>query len=135
MARLNAYIHFNGSCREAMEFYRKCLSGKLELQTYAGSFMESQVPPAHKDKILHSRLDADGMVIVADDMMRPGVVTVGNNISLYIQGTSQAEIEPYFSKLAEGGKVVQPLTKAPFGVFGIINDKFGISWILQADRP
>lgn len=135
MAQLNAYIHFNGNCREAMEFYKKCLGGSLELSTFAGSPMESQVPPAMKDKIIHSRLEADGMVIIADDMTRPGMVTVGNNISLCIQSTSMNEIEAYFTKLAEGGKVVQPLTKAFFGVFGVISDKFGISWIFQANKP
>jgi PhnB protein len=134
MTQLNAYIHFNGNCREAMEFYKNCFGGNLQISTFAGSAMESQVPPALKDKIIHSRLEADGMIIIADDMTRPGVVTVGNNISLCLQSTDVKDIEPYFSKLAQGGKVNQPLTKAFFGVFGIINDKFGISWIFQADR-
>ncbi len=39
----------------------------------------------------------------------------------------------YFSKLAEGGKVFQPLAKAFCGVNGVINDKFGINWIFQAE--
>ena len=135
MVQLNAYIHFSGNCREAMEFYKKCLGGNLELSTFAGSPIESQVPAAMKNKIIHSRLEAGNMVIIADDMTSPGIVTVGNNISLCIQGVHLKEIEPYFLKLAEGGKVTQPLTKAFFGVFGIINDKFGISWIFQADNP
>lgn len=135
MPQLNVYIHFNGNCREAMEFYQKCLGGSLNLSTFAGSPLESQVPANMKDKIAHSRLEANGMIIAADDMMRPGVVTVGNNISLLVQSVSLKEIEPYFSRLAEGGKVVQPLTKAFFGTFGIINDKFGISWVFQADKP
>ena len=135
MAQLNPYIHFNGNCREAMEFYRNCLGGDLQLQTFAESAMASQVPPAIKDKIIHSRLEANDMVIIADDMTRPGVVTAGTNISLCIQSSSLKEIEPYFQKMAEGGNVFQPLTKAFFGVFGIIRDKFGISWIFQADNP
>jgi len=135
MVQLNAYIHFSGNCRDAMEFYQKCFGGNLEISTFAGSPMESQVPPAMKEKIIHSRLEAEGMVIIADDMTRPGIVTVGNNISLCIQSNSLKEIEAYFPKLAEGGRVVQPLTEAFFGIFGIINDKFGISWIFQADKP
>jgi PhnB protein len=134
MVQLNAYLHFNGNCREAMEFYKECLGGNLTMSTYAGSPMEWQMPAALKDKIIHSRLETSGMVIIADDMTRPGVVTVGNNISLCIQSKETKEIEPYFSKLAEGGVVNQPLTKAFFGVFGIINDKFGISWIFQAEK-
>lgn len=135
MVQLNAYIHFNGNCRDAMEFYKKCFGGNLEILTFAGSPMESQVPPSVKNKIIHSRLVADGIVIIADDMMRSGVITVGNNISLYVQAANLKEIEIFFTRLAEGGKVTQALTQAFFGMFGIINDKFGISWIFQADSP
>ncbi len=134
MVQLNAYIHFLGNCRDAMEFYQKCFGGELKLSTYAESPMASQVPSALQGQIIHSRLESKGMVIIADDMVRPGVVTIGNNISLCLQSMSVKEIEAYFSKLAEGGEVTQPLTKAFFGVFGIINDKFGISWIFQADK-
>ncbi len=135
MIQLNAYIHFvDGNCREAMEFYQKCLGGKLTLSTFGESPMASQVPQNMKDLVIHSRLEANGMTIVADDTTRPGVVTVGNNISLYIHGTDLKEIEPYFNKLSEGAKTVQPLTKSFFGVFGIINDKFGISWVIQAEK-
>ena len=56
MTQLNAYIHFNGNCREAMEFYKNCFGGNLQISTFAGSPMESQVPPALKDKIIqHGR--------------------------------------------------------------------------------
>jgi PhnB protein len=133
MVNLHVYIHFSGDCRAAMEFYKNCFGGNLTLSTFAGSPMESQVPANMKDKIIHSRLESGNIIIVADDMTHPGVVTAGNNVSLYIQGSSQPEIESYFSKLAEGAKSVQPLTKAFFGTFGIINDKFGISWIFQTD--
>jgi PhnB protein len=132
MVKLDLCIHFNGNCREAMDFYHRCLGGNLQLLTFAQSPMVSQVPESMRDKIIHSRLEADGMVIDADDVNRTGGIT--HNISLYMQGSSSKEIEPSFSKLAEGGKIVRPLTQAFFGNFGMINDKFGISWMFRADN-
>jgi len=32
MAHLNPYLSFDNQCREAMNFYKDCLGGTLELQ-------------------------------------------------------------------------------------------------------
>ena len=39
MAQLNAYLRFNGKCREAMTFYQACLGGELTIQTVGESPM------------------------------------------------------------------------------------------------
>jgi PhnB protein len=31
MTEINPYLNFNGSCREAMNFYKECLGGELTL--------------------------------------------------------------------------------------------------------
>jgi PhnB protein len=56
MTQINAYVGFNGKCREAMTFYKECLDGELTLQTFGGSPMEAQCPAGLKDQILHSSL-------------------------------------------------------------------------------
>jgi PhnB protein len=135
MKQLSVYLHFNGNCREAMEFYKKCLGGELNLHTFAGSPMEAQAPPSEREKVLHAILETDGMVLVADDMLESRQVTFGDNFSLYVSAASMKEIQAQFNKLAEGGKVTQPITKAPFGYFGVLLDKFGISWIFRSEKP
>ncbi len=109
VARLNPYLKFNGNCREAMEFYRKCLGGELKILTVGESPMASKMPSEMKNKVMHSMLEKDGMIIMAADMMVPGEVIKGNDISLSIIGKSQGEIETYFSKLSEGGSLIHPL--------------------------
>jgi uncharacterized glyoxalase superfamily protein PhnB len=37
MAKINAYLTFNGNCREAMTFYQSCFDGDLTLETVKGS--------------------------------------------------------------------------------------------------
>jgi PhnB protein len=135
MIRLNAYLHFNGNCREAMEFYRNCLGGELTLMTIGESPMAAQMPPEMKDKIMHSALGSGGMVVMASDTMSPKGVARGNTISLSINGTSKQEIETYFSRLSEGGNVTHALEQMFFGTYGDFTDKFGIDWIFQADPP
>ena len=34
MKEINAYLIFNGNCREAMTFYQKCLGAELQLITF-----------------------------------------------------------------------------------------------------
>ncbi len=133
MTQLNAYLRFNGNCREAMTFYQACLGGELTIQTVGESPMASQMPPAMKDNVMHSVLAKDGLVLMASDMTGPEGVVNGDAISLAIIGSSKAEIEPIFAKLSEGGNVLHPLFEEYFGTFGDFTDKFGIQWMFQAD--
>lgn len=133
MPQLNPYLRFNGNCREAMTFYQSCLGGELTLQTVGESPMAGQMPPAMQDKVMHSVLAKDGIVVMASDMTGPDGVKIGDAISLAVMGSSKAEIEPIFAKLSVGGNVLHPLTEEYFGTFGDLVDKFGIGWMFQAD--
>ena len=132
MVQLNPYLRFNGNCREAMTFYQSCLGGELTIQTVGETPMAGQMPPAMQDKIMHSVLAKDGIVLMASDMVGPEGMKNGNAITLAIMGSSKAEIEPIFAKLSAGGTVGTPLTEEYFGTFGDLTDKFGIRWMFQA---
>ena len=132
MTQLNAYLRFNGNCREAMTFYQSCLGGELTIQTVGESPMAGQMPPAIKDNVLHSVLAKDGFELLASDMTGPEGVVKGNTITLCIIGSNKAELEPIFAKLSAGGTVNTPLIEEYFGTFGDITDKFGIGWFFQA---
>ena len=134
MTQLNAYLRFNGNCREAMTFYKSCLGGELTIQTVGESPMAGQMPPAIKDNVLHSVLAKDGFELLASDMTGPEGVVKGNTITLCIIGSNKAELEPIFAKLSAGGKVGHELKEEFFGTFGELTDKFGINWMFQADN-
>jgi PhnB protein len=135
MKQLDVYLHFTGQCRAAMEHYQKCLGGELTTSTYGESPIASQLPPALREQIIHSRLQTQDLAIVADDVTGRVNITRGNNISLYLHAPSAKEIEPFFASLSEGGHVSQPLSQAFFGVYGMFTDRFGITWVFQADKP
>lgn len=131
-SKLNPYISFDGNTREAMEFYQTVFGGKLDLSTFGEAGMTDHgVKP---DQIMHAQLQAEnGITLMASDTAT-GIreYKPGNNISISLSGDNEEELTGYYNKLADGGKVDQPLTKAPWGdTFGMCTDKFGIFWMVN----
>lgn len=136
MTQINAYVAFNGRCREAMNFYKECFGGELTLQTVGETPVASQCPAGMQDQVMHSALMAkDQILVMGSDMVEPDGFVQGNNISLTVNCGSEEEINTFFSKLAEGGKIIREL-KTEFwgGTFGALTDKFGIRWMLNYEK-
>jgi PhnB protein len=56
----------------------------------------------------------------------------GNNFSISIAADSKEEAEKLFKGLSAGGKVTMPLSKTFWSeFFGMLTDKFGISWMMS----
>ena len=64
-----------------------------------------------------------------------GTSSQGNNFSVFIDCSSNGELEKLFTALSQDGKVTMPPSDMPFGCFGMCDDSFGISWILTGRRP
>lgn len=132
MSHLNPYLRFNDSkCREAMEFYKKCLGGELTFQTIGESPMAKEMPSEDQGRIMHAGLKSGGIEFFASDMMRDKAV-VGDNVALALSCDSQEEIDRHFKALSEGGEVFMPLEKQFWGaIFGVLTDKYGVEWMLN----
>jgi len=135
MAQINPYLNFNGNCREAMTFYKHCLGAELAMQTVEGSPIEEQCPAAMKHQILHASLTKDCLLVMGSDMIGPDGFHMGTNMSLSLNCCSEEEINVFFSKLSDGGKIIHPLREEFWGAtFGVFTDKFGIKWMLNYDK-
>ena len=130
MAKLNPYLNFYGRCTEAMNFYKSIFGGELQLMLAGDSPAKDQMPPELHKQVLHSHLKSSTIEIMGSDMA-PSKPVEGNTVYLALICDSEDELKDYFSKLSEGGKVEQPVTKAFFGWFGSLEDKFGKHWMLQ----
>lgn len=128
---LNPYIAFKDNARQAMEFYHGVFGGKLDLNTFKDS--DPNCDPADADKIMHAMLVADnGLTFMAADtpasMEHKGIC----GMSMSLSGDNAEELTGYFNKLSEGGQVMMPLEKAPWGdSFGMFTDKFGVAWMVN----
>jgi PhnB protein len=132
---LNPYLSFRDNAREAMEFYHTVFGGELQMQTFK-DFHASQ-DPAEDNKIMHSVLIADnGIVFMASDTSNGMEYHPGSNISMSLSGDNEAELAGYFEKLSVGGTIGMPLEQAPWGDrFGMLTDKFGVSWLVNITMP
>ncbi|RSN60885.1 hypothetical protein DMH01_16635 [Amycolatopsis sp. WAC 04182] len=130
-SRLNPYIRYNGNARQAMEFYRQVLGGKLEIGTIA-DFGSPDSPDA--DKVMHAQLDTPhGYTLMAcdvDGQVEDVPHSPGNNVAIYLGG--DGELRGCFEKLSVGGSVTMPLEKQVWGdEAGALVDKFGITWMVN----
>jgi PhnB protein len=133
-SRLNPYINFADSARQALEFYRDVFGGQLELSTYGESGM-AEGPDG--DKIMHGQLETPaGYTLMVSDNP-PGMdYSVGTNISVSLSGDDVDELRGYFEKLSDGGTITMPLEKQMWGdEFGMCIDKFGVAWMTNISQP
>jgi len=110
MTQINAYVGFNGKCRETMTFYKECLGGELTLQTVTETPVAAQCPEGMQDQIMHSMLVKNGsLLLMGSDMVGPDGFIKRNNIALSLNCSSEEEINTLFSKLSASGKILDPL--------------------------
>lgn len=138
MKDINAYLIFNGNCRQAMTFYKKCLGGVLYLSTYAempGACDAPGFPKKAKDWIIHARITIKSLVLMASDTRPDMEVTQGDNFFVSIQSDSIKEAQKLFKALSVKGTVEMPLQETPWAVrFGMFTDQFGIKWMINFEK-
>lgn len=135
MVTISTYLLLDGTCKQAMQFYHACFGGELTLSAVKDTHMKAMFPPEMHDRIIHANLKAPGISLSASDWMLPSEQPVrGNTVCLYINGGTVEETETVFGKLSDGADITDPLTKQAFGVYGALNDQFGIRWMFHAEN-
>ncbi|PYY12048.1 MAG: VOC family protein [Acidobacteria bacterium] len=136
MTTLTPYLLFDGKCRQAMEFYRSCLGGELIVTAVKDTPAKEQMPTTQHDKVLNARLRSGNLAISASDWLRPDRTPIrGNTLCIYLSGGNFQELKALFAKLSEGAEVTDPLSEQFFGVYGALNDKFGVRWMFHTNKP
>jgi PhnB protein len=132
--QVNPYLLFNGQCEAAFSFYAQCLGGKIEvMMTHAGTPVEAQVPPDWREKIIHARLNIDGMILMGSDAP-PDRYEPPQGFSVTIGLDDVVEAERIFAALAEGGIIRMPLQKTFWAArFGMAVDRFGTPWMINCE--
>src|SRR5919197_3484909 len=101
MKAVNAYLAFNGNCRQAMTFYQQCLGAELQLTPWA----DAQGRPSSDPNagIMHARMTRGGVTILMASDSQPGdTLQVGNNFSVATDCDSSSEGERAFFALCQG---------------------------------
>jgi PhnB protein len=129
------YLFFNGSCEEAIEFYRKAIGAEVEMMM---RFKESPeqpppgtVPPGVENKIMHSSFRVGQTTVMASDGDSTDKASF-QGFSLSLSVANEAEADRAFNALADGGQIKMPLTKTFWSPrFGMVEDQFGVGWMIS----
>lgn len=131
---IQPYLFFDGRCEEAIEFYRQALGARtLMLMHYSDAPGDAAgdggAPP---DKVMHACLQiGEAQLLVSDGFAKGQPEFKG--ISLSLAAADDAEARRLFDALAEGGQVQMPLGPSFFASsFGMVADRFGVSWMVVA---
>jgi PhnB protein len=131
-SQLNPYLNFDGNARQALEFYQGVFGGELNVMTFGdmGAADASDV-----GKIMHGQLETSAGYMAADvpshmEFQAPA------GFSVSLSGDDGDALRGYFEQLAAGGVTGMPLQKQVWGdEFGMCDDKFGISWLVNISQP
>ncbi|MGO8759480.1 MAG: VOC family protein [Terracidiphilus sp.] len=133
--KLNTYVNFRGTCKEALHFYEKHLGGRIvSLFTFDQMPEPRKIPPGlEASNVLHASISIGDTLLLAADIphaepMRSAYLTLGVD--------SNADAERIYAALTEGGEIFMKLEETFFAHrFAQFRDKFGINWMLIHDKP
>jgi PhnB protein len=104
---IQPYLFFNGSCEQAIEFYRKALGAEVEMMM---RFKESPeppppgaVPPGFENKIMHASFRVGQTTVLASDGCSADKLRF-QGFSLSLSVPTEAEADRAFTTLADGGQ-------------------------------
>jgi PhnB protein len=135
--QVQPYLFFDGRCEEAIDFYKNVLGAEV---TALMRFKESPephppgtLPPGSENKVMHAALRIGDATVMASDgrcLGRPAF----QGFSLSLTVPNEAAAERLFAALGEGGQVHMPICKTFFASrFGMLADRFGVSWMVLAE--
>ncbi len=129
--KLNPYLIFEGNAEEVLNFYKEIFSGTvLMISRYSDN--PQPTDEDWKNKILHSRLEFDGNMLMISDGFKGYKVNAESNIQLSVEIESVEKLNSIFEKISEGGFVQMPLQDTFWGArFGMLKDKFGVYWMFN----
>lgn len=130
---LAPYIHFDGNCREAIDFYVETLGARvLDSMTY-GDAPGGQTPEGERDWIIYaSLLIGDRPLMMSDAPGQFQERRQGFNISIGLE--SVEEIERVYAAFRDGGVVRMELQETFFAKrFAMVTDRFGTPWMLTCN--
>lgn len=134
---IRPYLAFNGDCASAIELYTKAFSIDEKVVMKFSEMPKNQnftLPDEYNDQICQATLNFGDNYIRLSDSGPMGNTNINNSerISLAIEANTDI-IKNAFSVLSGDGTIKMPLDKTFFSsCYGVVTDKFGITWNLSA---
>jgi len=122
------YVLFPGIAGEALTFYGDVFGCAVQLHTFA-EFNRADGPA---DAIAHGGLVGGLVALSGADVSGNERPVRSEGLMLALLGTADpSTLRTWFSRLSEGGRVVDDLQKRPWGASdGQVIDRYGLHWLI-----
>ena len=137
MINLTPFLIFDGSCAEAMDFYKSCFGGELTITRVSDTPMQANMPPQQHHKVAFAHLKSAAIEFSATDWLHPTrTPKQGNTVCMFMNGGTYNELREIFDRLSAGAakELVDDLRDMPFGTYGHLADKYGVHWFFQGEK-
>ena len=128
MADPTPYILFPGTAPEALTFYGEVFGCTVQLHTFA-EFNRADGPA---DAIAHGYPAKGPVALSGADVSGDELPFRSEGMMLALLGTAApSTLRTWFSRLSEGGRVVDDLQARPWGASdGQVIDRYGLHWLI-----
>src|SRR5271170_6527510 len=125
-------LNFYGRTEEAVKFYGRTIEAEtLFMMRFRDCPDPSQSRLGQEEKIFHATFRIGSTEVMASDCgcEWPPPETTFAGFSLALRVETREKAERFFAALSDGGRIQIPLLKTFFAErYGIVIDRFGISW-------
>jgi len=140
MAKIHAYLNFNGNCKEAFDFYQQVFKTE-SVGTYRYGDMPADpnmpaLPDDAKDLIMHTAIKInDSTMIMGSDTYEAfsPKATFGTSTYIMLDAENAEEAKELHTALAKDAQNIEmDLAETFFAeLYSSFQDKFGISWMVH----
>lgn len=136
------YLQFGGNAEEAIHFYEEVFQATTVKKVKFGVLGENpaaSMTEQEKEMIMESSLDFLGNKVMISDIppfmqKTVGSLTIGNTLIVSLIDGESEIYQQYFKGLSLEGTILMPLMEVPWSsCFGIVIDKFGVTWKFNSD--
>lgn len=126
------HLNFRGNARAALAFYHGVFGGDLSLVTNQDA--HEACAPGEAEQVKWGQVASpEGFRLMAYDVPAHMPWHQGDNaVYVVVQGSTADEVTAYWGKLCDGAAIVQPLLASAWApLSGMLQDKFGVVWVLS----
>ncbi|RFA12289.1 bleomycin resistance protein [Subtercola boreus] len=143
------HLNFHGEARAALEFYQSVFGGQLVVATYGDFGMPTEASGA--STVVFGQVESEGgFRVMAYDVpgeagassttagaagsthRENGVTLTDQTFFVSVRGETLDDIQGYWAALSVDGAIVESLAASAWSPgFGMLTDRFGVTWILD----
>ena len=139
MARIHAYLNFNGNCEEAFTFYEKVFNTKnMGMHRFGDMPADDNFPMSEEDKkkIMNTAImiNEDTMILGSDCIENFGHKLVNGNSTYVMLDTDNAqEAKDLYAALSQNAQAIEMELGEQFWaeLYASFQDQFGICWMIH----